>query len=314
LTQTAAVPAYCRNCSLFLGVHPGNFCPHCGQDTAAHPPSAWEFLHEFISHYVALEGKLARSLGLLFFRPGELTRRYLEGRKNSYVLPLRLYLTASIVFFLLVKILGAGSTNKIDPETQVENKFFSISDQAPERAKGVKVGKAGPPVVVGGVDQAALDKPLLDSFGCELTSTWCTDLKTFLKDKYHDKSAKEVVRQIFDRAISLAPYAMFLFLPVFALMTKLLYLGRKLFYGEHLVYAFHVHAFTYLMLLLVALSSKAVGDWLYLAGAIYFWLAMRRVFGGGWWATSWRYVFIGIAYPILLLLVIVLTLIAAVFV
>lgn len=314
MTQTAAVPAYCRNCSLFLGEHPGNFCPHCGQDTHPHPPTAWEFLHEFVGHYVAFEGRLARSLGLLLFRPGVLTQRYLEGRKNSYVLPLRLYLTASIVFFLLVKIFGAGALVKgeIMPVGNDGAKLVTI-DEATQK-KGWRTGRPGPVVSAEAVNNESLKKPFVDVIECDVAPTQCQKLKAHLKDKYQSQSMVEVGRQVRDRTISLAPYAMFFFLPVFALLTKLLYLGRGLYYGEHLVYAFHVHAFSYLLLLAVALSGKAVSDWLYLIGAAYFWLAMRRVFGGGWWATTWRYGFISIIYPILLALVIMLTLVAAVFV
>ena len=75
--------AHCRNCQFPLGMSSAKFCPNCGQDTAPHPPSAWEFLHEFVGHYVALEGRLARTLALLIFRPGELTRRYLGGEKEQ---------------------------------------------------------------------------------------------------------------------------------------------------------------------------------------------------------------------------------------
>lgn len=287
--------AYCRNCNLFLGDKPGNFCPHCGQDTAMHPPTAWEFLHEFISHYVALEGRLTRTLGLLLFRPGELTARYLAGRKNSYVLPLRLYLSASIVFFLVVKIFGFGNLVKENVDG------------------GSKTASAGAPVQAVVVDQRTPQSPFVDIFECDATSDLCGKGKSYLKEKYQAQSMAEVGRQVKDRAISLAPYVLFAFVPVFALLTRVLYLRRSMHYGEHLVYALHVHAFAFLMLLGTALGSKGVGDLLGLASMVYFWFAMRRVFGGGWWATLLRFLAISIVYPILLSLAILLTLVAAVF-
>ena len=99
--------AQCRNCDVVFGEPRPTYCPSCGQETAAHPPTVWEFGHEFITHYIALEGKLWNTLGLLFFRPGALTQRYLIGQKRRYVNPLRLYLTASILFFIVVKLFGA---------------------------------------------------------------------------------------------------------------------------------------------------------------------------------------------------------------
>jgi hypothetical protein len=91
---------HCHNCGAAVS---GNFCAACGQESALHVASAREFLHEFIGHYVALEGKLWKTLALLIFRPGMLTADYIAGRRARYVQPLRIYLTLSILFFALLK-------------------------------------------------------------------------------------------------------------------------------------------------------------------------------------------------------------------
>lgn len=314
MTVPVAAGTYCRNCDLFLGEKPGNFCPHCGQVTAAHPPTACEFLHEFVTHYVALEGRLARSLGLLILRPGELTLRYFAGKKNSYVLPLRLYLTASIVFFLVVKIFGVGNLVKgaADPETVNTPPASTTRADAPKGK--VRAGKPGAPIVFSVDDANDLKKPFLSVIECDFASVQCAKLKAYLNDKYQDQSLAEVGRQVKERMISLAPYAVFAFVPVFALITMLLYRRRGLLYGEHLVYAFHVHAFAFLLLLAIALAKQSIGELLFIAGAIYFWLAMRRVFGGRWWATMLRFGAIGTLYLVLLPLAMGAVLIAAVFI
>jgi hypothetical protein len=50
--------ANCANCETPLS---GHFCSNCGGEAVLHA-STREFLHEFIGHYVALEGKLWGSL------------------------------------------------------------------------------------------------------------------------------------------------------------------------------------------------------------------------------------------------------------
>ncbi|TXI93714.1 MAG: DUF3667 domain-containing protein [Burkholderiaceae bacterium] len=87
---------YCINCD-----HPAplRFCPSCGQKTKVETPSLFEFLHEYIHHFVALEGKLIGSLKNLIFHPGRLSQEYLCGRRQRYVSPLALYLTISLIFF-----------------------------------------------------------------------------------------------------------------------------------------------------------------------------------------------------------------------
>ena len=58
----------------------------------------------------------------MFFRPGELTREYLQGRKRRYVLPLRLYLSISLVFFLVVGSMSGfdgSSVKMVSPEGRI---------------------------------------------------------------------------------------------------------------------------------------------------------------------------------------------------
>ncbi len=273
-----------------------------------------EFLHEFIGHYVAFEGALARTLGLLIFRPGELTMRYFAGKKNSYVLPLRLYLTASILFFLAVKIFGAGNLVIGSAESEAVDPPVIASAQPGAKDVKIRVSKAGPPIVVSANDATEMKKPFVSMIECEFASAPCNKLKAHLRDKYQNQSMAEVGRQVKERMISLAPYAIFAFLPAFALLTQMLCRGRHLRYGEHLVYAFHVHAFAFLLLLAIALANATIGELLYLAGVVYFWLAMRRVFGGRWWATALRFAAIGTVYLVVLPLALGVILIIAVFI
>jgi hypothetical protein len=52
----------CRNCGT---VADGKFCPACGQETILHVPSAGEFIHELVGHFIAVERSVGRTLGLL---------------------------------------------------------------------------------------------------------------------------------------------------------------------------------------------------------------------------------------------------------
>lgn len=306
MSDPVAAGRYCRNCDLHLGDRTANFCPHCGQDTRPYPLTP----RQFLAQSLAVEGRIAKTLGLLLFRPGELTVQYIAGRRMRYVPPLRLYFAASLIFFIVVKLFGAGSLVKDDP---VRAESAGPGAAAQGGSGGVKVGPAGTPVKVTGLQKEDRERPFLDVIQCDPMPTQCTKIKAHLAEKYGRQSMAEVGRQVRDKVISLAPNALFLLLPLFALMTKVLYFERRMPYGEHLVYALHVHAFTFFLLLLVAVASESVSPWLMWGGALYYWLAMRRVFRGRWWATALRYVLIGTLYPILLSLAIVATLVFAVF-
>jgi len=114
-----AAPANCPNCEAVVS---GHFCSNCGQEAILHHASTREFLHEFVGHYVALEGRLWGTVMRLLFRPGALTLEYIRGRRVRFVQPLRLYLTLSLLFFAIMKFSGGfdpGVGDNDKPETVV---------------------------------------------------------------------------------------------------------------------------------------------------------------------------------------------------
>ncbi len=118
---------------------------------------------------------------------------------------------------------------------------------------------------------------------------------------------------IFQSILGAVPTALFLLMPVFALMLKLIYLGSGRSYLEHLVVALYSHAFLLLMLMalfLLGAVEDAAAAWAnvvsdLLVAAVWIWMPLylllmqRRVYGGGWPSTLVRYCVIGVAYLVL---------------
>ncbi len=103
------------------------------------------------------------------------------------------------------------------------------------------------------------------------------------------------------------PRLMFLFLPVFALLLKILY--RRRFYFDHLIHALHLHTAAYVLLaLLMPLEAFTTPGWLWtgLHGLLYAYLggyltlSLRRVYRGGWLATAARAAAIFFGYATIL--------------
>ena len=285
----------CRNCGAQA---PSRFCPDCGQETTLHPPTLVEFLHEFVGHYVALEGELWRTLWVLLRRPGRLTREYLDGRRRRYVLPLRLYLTASFLFFLVLK-LTAGSlapdTHVLVGQRQVTLAQFNAeaAAEAAAEASGVTpathhgaMERAHPNC--GGASQPACGR-LVGALDRGLTEL-----------QEHPQETMEHLRSHF---LGWAPYAIFVLLPAFAGIMQLAYAGRRMTYGEHFVFSLHLHAFWFLALLVIALLPDSVASVVWLAVPAYGTWAMHETYGGRWWATVLRALFVIVLYSILLAVV-----------
>lgn len=116
---TAPTPAgVCSNCSTELS---GPVCHSCGQTADTYHRPIWELLTDILDGLFGLEGRLWRTLPPLMFSPGKITQNYLSGVRARYVMPFRLYLTASVLFFLLVFAfdgIGGGDDTPatVDPE------------------------------------------------------------------------------------------------------------------------------------------------------------------------------------------------------
>jgi hypothetical protein len=271
---STSVPDHCHNCGAAVE---HSFCAVCGQETRLHVPSAVEFFHEFIGHYVALEGKLWQTLWLLVLRPGRLSADYIAGRRARYVQPLRLYLSLSILFFALLKY---------GPQPLVQG-----DGPADDKASATATATATAAARVPGAPTEA-DEPQFSTKLGEFSPALQTRIDQLTAMPKGD-AAKVLKNAIFNYV----PYAMFCMMPVFALYLKLLYLGSGRRYGEHMLFALHSNAFAFLMLGLIWVSpwgwaSVLLFTWL----VAYLPLAMRRVYGGSWWATALRVVLLMITY------------------
>jgi hypothetical protein len=277
----------CANCDAAVS---GHFCHQCGQETVLHRPSTREFLHEFIGHYVALEGKLWQTMKLLLLKPGQLTLEYMRGRRVRYIEPLRVYLTFSLIFFALFKFMGedhhiggvkvAGTPFvQTDPEDARHKPQAKPAPASPAGDRDVGNKAVG---ARGEENEAAGEKDD-EKDGKDPISVFVDKMVDgFTADKGH------AARTAF---FASAPYAVFAMMPVFALFLKLLYIRSGRRYGEHLLFALHTNAFAFLMLslLIVAGNVPYAGKLLFLWLAFYLPIAMRRVYGGGRFLTFVRW-------------------------
>ena len=96
----------CLNCGTELQ---GPFCYYCGQPDKNFLRFFPVLLRELMSDFLDLDSRMMRTLKPLLFHPGKLTRDYLDGRRFRYTPPLRLYIFASMAFFILAAMLAASA-------------------------------------------------------------------------------------------------------------------------------------------------------------------------------------------------------------
>jgi hypothetical protein len=133
----------CLNCRTEVV---GNHCHQCGQPAHVHRTLA-AFGHEFLHGVFHFEGKIWRTLPMLAWHPGELTRRYIHGERARFVSPLALFLFS---IFLLFAVFGrvthvgdieinskpkSAAAAKVGPASERKAAEAQLSKLQAERAK-----------------------------------------------------------------------------------------------------------------------------------------------------------------------------------
>lgn len=152
----------CKNCGTALE---GWYCHSCGQNADTHHRSILHLIWEVIEGMFHLDGRLANTLPLMFFRPGKLAKDYMEGRIVRHVPPFRTFLVALLLFIFAAEhaihgirhqqelkeekeaeqlMTPAGRKAKADEirKEAAENRAERLRDAAEERDSGLKEADA----------------------------------------------------------------------------------------------------------------------------------------------------------------------------
>ncbi len=145
-------PGICQNCG-FAEAYDA-FCPQCGQKTHVHRTLS-AIAHDLIHGVLHLDGKFWNTLPLLIFKPGQLTRRYIEGERAKFVSPMAMFLFSVFAMFAVFQMVGLtvpselpeantgqleraieGQTERVETDLQrVEDQLSANDLSADERAE-----------------------------------------------------------------------------------------------------------------------------------------------------------------------------------
>lgn len=291
-----------------------SFCAHCGQSDRDYARALRSVAGEFVRETFEVDSRLFRTLKLLMFRPGSLTREFSRNRRAGFVSPVRLYIFSSFVFFLLLSLLGdigeAGVRNLTDESVERSLTEEDRADAAPEdQADAAEQDSADAVAQLPTQEQLAAFRAGLPpeqrrkaddilarpegNVGKQILLGVARDggvaeaawVGRFLLlsgiDIVHDPSI------IPRRFLANMPIAMFLLLPFLGLILAVFHFRKKRFYVEHLVFAIHVQTFTFLIYsVALLLPESGPGYWVrvgcVLAPYPYFVIALRRYYENGW--------------------------------
>jgi len=118
----------CANCGV---ERVGAYCHACGQPGHLHK-NLMGLVHDIAHGVFHFDGKVWRTLPMLVWRPGALTRRYVDGERAKFVSPMALFLFSVFLMFAVVSNLARphAESTTVTPKGPVDTELLYKQDQA----------------------------------------------------------------------------------------------------------------------------------------------------------------------------------------
>lgn len=343
-TQSSKGQRYCPNCHYPLP-HYGEFCSNCGQRyTDGRVPLKF-LLQDFLDSVLNIDSKFFRTSWALLI-PGKLTNEFFKGHHKRFASPGRLFFVATVVHFAVLGFVINGEVQEElgqfvdknrrrayevsirDSLLQAQRDIIPLYDDDPEATAAVD--SLIKRVVAERRDTQILNYIYIDqdwSIQNKSVSVSQEDLYNMqpseLADAYHIEGGME--RLVFQQVVKIMTHVdnftqfaigqlvwmVILMMPALALILKLLYVRRKRYFVEHLVFSFHYHAFAFWVVSIgliigIAADSQSIDfdmeNFIFpalLIILVYLFVAMRRVYRQGFFKTFFKFSFLNFSYVFL---------------
>jgi len=312
----------CKNCDSELQPE-FEFCPNCGQKVNDELTLKILF-YNTISNYFSFDARFLKSFFPLMFKPGYLARKYLDGKRLLFLHPAQMYLFVSFAFFFIFSFSVQKQADQVNSElkkTLDKSPKISVNDSI-ESFKKDSIARSEIKNVLEenkkytGMDSKEIDSIISSTNGktnnmefdfdeekidslIEINaddseiykSMGLEDDAGYIKRKiyaqglklYRARNGGDLLKTFYDTI----PIALFILLPLFALILKILYYkyGR---YSHHLVFSFYYFSFLFTLFSLIfginlILDIPDWIDWLIvLSSFFYLIVALKRFYLRSW--------------------------------
>ncbi len=338
----------CLNCGTTVV---GRFCHVCGQENVIPKETFWHMVAHFFYDITHFDSNFFHTVHHLILRPGFLSKEYMLGRRSKYLHPVRMYVFTSAIFFLLFfslfkpeSTVGGNLDKPLDSKQRADyivklqnrlkkdsaNKVLKAKldlfkdtsrkvtgdDILKDETEGLRLSFTD--VSYKTVDEYdSLQKKLPISERDGWFKKRLTKKEIEINNKYRN-DPEETSKKFSESILHRLPYMLFVSLPLFALILKLVYIRRKQFYyADHGVFTIHIYIFTFLLLMVVfGLNSleNATG-WnfisflvaaLFIGLFFYLYKAMRNFYGQKRAKTFFKFLIVSLFSLLMLLILFIL--------
>lgn len=321
----------CLNCHHPLDIS-DEYCPNCSQLNSTKKLAFNDFFNEFFAGIFAYDSRFYRTLGVLLFKPGKISKDYIEGKRVRYANPYRFYLSASILFFLMWSFtIDIETPEVVNGDATSAREELKLADSAlrQERLKNPEFETVIPVLDTTGFEDSYVPEKELDTmdFWNSSVKKWdvfssfydekkirnadtALDSLNYANSNYNHWLYKKTVdakRMSDDPSlfvgyfISKLPFIIFFYLPIFALFIWLLYLRRPFTYMEHLIFTFHNQT-TWFVFFGISILADSVFGTNFITGItififlFYLYKAFRKFYGQGRVKTILKFIIINIIF------------------
>ncbi|WP_439546680.1 DUF3667 domain-containing protein [Sandarakinorhabdus sp.] len=314
-----AHPANCANCGATLS---GAFCAQCGQRAHLHR-TVGDVFHEFLHGITHFDGKAWTTLPMLLFRPGKLTRSYIEGHRARYIAPVPLFLLVVFTMFFVLSFvklpadaieIGGDAT----PAERVAATRKALADIDADIARAEAAGNADEvrklQVFRAGVVAATkrsgtpgvTARDVMTDIGEGFAGVTNWDNVTVVdgfpglnvRAKEALKNPKLLLYKLQTKAYKLS----FLLVPLSLPWLWLAFFWRRgIGMYDHAIFALYSISFISLLFvvgslaLTVGITSGSFWGLLLLAPAVHMLFQLRGAYAIGWWGAAWRTAYLSVA-------------------
>lgn len=267
----------CANCG--AAIH-GNYCAACGQPAHVHR-TLGHMVEEFLHGLLHFDTRAWRTLPMLVFRPGTLTRDYIHGKRARFISPLAMFLLFVFTMFAVFAFTG-GAPIEVDGKN-VEDIPTEIVTTDPEgnvtRTYNVNVAEG---------DVFEQIKHAYEEGKINVDTPF----------PYLDKKIKHKLENpelAFYKIQNAAYKFAFLLVPISLPLVWLLFFWKRGFtLFDHTVYILYSLSYVSLLFIVIAVLSRVPAalefllPWLLLSIPVHAYFQMKGGYSLGWFSALWR--------------------------
>lgn len=291
----------CLNCG--TNVEGANFCSECGQVNDTRRLSTWELIGESLSNFFAVDGRIFRTIGNVFWRPGIVAKDFSAGKRVKYMNPVRFYFVASLLLITTIQLDRDARIVNGNPNEQGLEVIDSMSEEELELAR-IKVideylgqGHASFLARLKAMTELIIYDPevkqetvfeqlgISESFWNEFTFAQAKKAASFADNQVDNLAAfnKFLISKLF--------WILFLFIPVLGLLLKLIYIRSDVYYPEHIFFALYQQGLFFIASAIYNILSDNQGIFVLVLVwfAVHLVMAMKTFYNQAWSKTIFKF-------------------------